>query len=202
MAASASQPLPPPPAAGSVGVAQSPSPSPPPLPSSSPANEWSGTLNGYTSLVTLFENRRSIVLRAVRDIPTTSTTNSSTNANSNNAVIIKMLNAEQPSSLQLWLFEQQYELTRSLIHLDGVVKVTNSSSAVLLLHFSCQSLYISVYRRYHWNDIEIHYLWYLKILVGSHCVNGYQQSHHLYNVFKWPSRYVSFTHSINLILPH
>jgi serine/threonine protein kinase len=40
-----------------------------------------------------------------------------------------MLNAEQPSSLQLWLFEQQFELTRSLIHLEGVVK------AIALEHY-------------------------------------------------------------------
>jgi hypothetical protein len=75
-------------------------------------SDWStdgAHLPGYSSLKVLFENRRSIVLRGICQA-------------NGDRVIIKLLNAEFPSSLQLWLFEQQYELTRSLSHLDGIVK--------------------------------------------------------------------------------
>jgi hypothetical protein len=95
---------------------------------------------GYSSIRSLFENRRSIVLRGIRDrycsfIDPYSVIDSKIkcfecsecfewwyNSDGRN-VIIKLLNADYPSSVQLWLFEQQYELTRSLSHLEGVVQV-------------------------------------------------------------------------------
>jgi hypothetical protein len=102
-------------------------------------DEWSGDnvhLPGYSQLKVLFENRRSIVLRGIRN---TGNGNDDTNGATPVPVIIKLLNAEFPSSLQLWLFEQQYDLTRSLSHLDGIVKVilhlSFVSTSILIDHF-------------------------------------------------------------------
>jgi hypothetical protein len=82
---------------------------------------------GYSSLRSLFENRRSIVLRGIRD-------------HDGKAVIIKLLNSDYPTAVQLWLFEQQFELTRSLSNLEGVVKVL---PLFILLHFQLHAVFLS-----------------------------------------------------------
>lgn len=52
---------------------------------------------GFSELTILFENRRSIVFRGIRTV-------------TGQRCIIKLLNCEFPTALQLWLFEQQVGL--------------------------------------------------------------------------------------------
>ena len=71
---------------------------------------------GYSDLKILFQNRRSVVLRALTDSP---------NDTPGLKYILKLLNTQHPSPLQWLAFQRQFEVCSRLRHLNGVVKVVS-----------------------------------------------------------------------------
>ena len=69
---------------------------------------------GYSELQVLYQNRRSVVLRATKE---------ATSDRAAHKCILKLLSTQHPSPLQWLAFQRQFEVCSRLCHLNGVVKV-------------------------------------------------------------------------------
>jgi hypothetical protein len=135
-----------------------------------------------------------------------------------------------PSALQLWLFEQQFELARSLSHLEGVVKVPHLRPGTLphlpILNVPSRTPVID----YKFRTLSQHIIYGNPIItqsqsrqaapsivddgiclgvrssripVGNHFEHGFEPIHLFLNDYKLPLKYIYFhSHTQFLVLCH